>query len=433
MATYTEIDVIVPQSGGSPDTSSAEYKTKQSQFYLQGFPVYLDIQPPTDKTVASTYSFTYTCDIEASPISSYKDSNNVVHYRYNNSFKPKATNVTLTKATTSGYTNYWTTNIPQVECDSAFRFTVYVNDDYSGKVVYSNKVIVYAYYYGTLIPKLNSAGWENNALSIQYQFTMTGPRLESGPQTYDYHYWYDYGMLNGWSTYFTDIFISTSKLTLSELPSDAPYPTIRGVIGVSQSAFPNCFFQNGTTNNVSSGQTLVFTPYYSGGSITNYDPYNVKVSFDTDNSNLIVEVKGLTYYYKNGTSASVKALNQSTSYYLYIQVYNNTTSKNGKAYLGTTLTTRITPPTPIMQMREHTITVTRLKDCTENAPLIVDNSTTDASLVDTISLYKSGSKVGYGTNADNIPSIGFYNGSNKYFILYLSADEATAWSTLISS
>lgn len=432
MATYTEIDITIPN-----DSTSMEYKAKQAQFYLQGYPVYLVIPSPTDKTVKADYNFSYTCDIEYSPISAIKDSNNVIHYRYNNSFKPKSTNIALTKATTTGYTDAYTTTIPKVDSDAAFRFTVYANDEISGKVSYSNTVIIYAFWYGTLTTQINSIGWDDGKINLNYQFTLTGPKLQSGIQTPNYHYWFNKGMLNGWSTYFSDIYISPTKInSLPVLPQDTPKPTIRLGIAVPETDLTNYYIYNKNTSNTTedhTGDNLIFTPYGSSRDIS--DPYNVKLEFDENYSYFIVDIKGLQHYWDGN---AYQTLDSTKIYYFYIQAYNNTNTTsastfNKKSYLSTS-NIKLIPPTPIMQMRKNTIAITRPKDCDEVGVLIVDNSSTDNLTVkDNIALYKTAFKANTGS-ANQIPSIGIFNSSgNRYFIIEVSTSEAEAWYNLINS
>ena len=424
MATYTTIDITKYESG------DPQYKAQKSHFYMQGFPVYLDITAPTDKTVVSGSTFKYICDIATSKITAVTSSG-TTSYRYENSFTPYATGIALTQVTSGDKKGAWTTNIPSLGYDAAVRFTVYVQDDAtSTKIAYNTPVVVYAYAYTAIEPTFLSSSWDNDSLNFSYKFKLTGPKLSSGTLTNDYYWWFNNTMNgDGWSTYFNDIFISTSSIAK---PSTTPLntsPMIRGVMAAPNANIDGYYFYSKgsyTWRRIdNTGQNLVFTP--DGNASSTHSTYNVGV--ERANNEFIVTIKGINQLSSN-------PIDLSAMYYIYIQVYNASASNDSRNYLGT-LSAKLIPPIPIMQMRKNGVNITAIKDSDQTGSLVIDNPSDVNTIKDNIALYKSKTKVNCTSTADAYPSIGFYGpfGNNgaiiRYFDLYMSDSEAEAWYDLI--
>ena len=406
MATYTIIDLTVPS-----DTTSLQYKEKQSHFYMQGFPVYLNIDAPKDKTVLSSNAdkFSYVCNIDYSYIEAMTESGNTT-YCYPNAFTSFGKNIALTKIASTAATapNMYTTNLPNLSYDAAFRITVFVKDDLNGTVQYRNTVVLYAYAYTNINPEIISSSRDQDGLNFQYRFRMTGPRLKSGKLVQAYYYWFNHTINgNGWSTYYNDIFISTSPITApSTSPSSTSSYQIRAIAGIPDADVETWYFSSFSNN---TGGTLTYSPDSNTKGNPDYTK-NITIDYDDNRAYLTVSVKGINSINQN------TAISESSTYYIYIQVYNNSSTKNNREYLGVA-STRIMPLMPVMQIKQDNIRTMTVKN-TNAAPatLMVGNPNNKTN---SIALYHN-------------PRIGYYDSNeDRYFSLEISTAEAEAWYDLV--
>lgn len=430
MATYTTI----PFSDYNAVGTSDEIKQRRSKFYVQGGKVIINIPAPTDKTVQADYNFTYTCDIAASYIESVVESGNI-SYIYNNSFSDYSqTNITMTEIIKEG-NNYKTFVLPRLDYDAAFRIICYVKDDLSGNVAYQNKLIIYAYRYTTNTTRIISSGFDNDEkLNLQIGTKLIGPRLKNNGAIEDNYYsWFNNNIIgSGWSTYIHDIYISKNKITTPTLPPADVTPTLRITAMLDENHLDGSsyipyidsrtFYRKTTLSD-----TLSYSPDGSSRTITSNA--NVTLAWNSTSgtdayTELIITITGLT-----GFSVS-------NGYNIKIETYNTSSTKNARAYLST-IDSKISPSVPIMQLKDECVQITTVKTQSKNGALVVNNISSNENILDSIAILGTGVKTWTDPNShayhlDSYPSIGFYNSSGqRYFIIDLSAEEATAWRNLI--